>query len=132
MSDELKPGAFFDLYGVTADDGGNLDPREPTIVQVLAVETSHVLVEYVTQFSGYGDRLRRWVARALFHERYDEHFAVAAHPIDPSFVVGRMASERDEVRRMQASPHASDLTRYLASVERALTDAQAQCDAGGR
>lgn len=22
MSDELKPGAFFDLYGVTADDGG--------------------------------------------------------------------------------------------------------------
>jgi len=130
MSDELKPGAFFDLYGVTADDGGNLDPREPHVVQVMAVETSHVLVEYVTQFSTYGDRLRRWVSRALFHERYDEHFAVAAHPIDPSFVVGRMASERDEVRRLQAS--GGDLTRYLASVERALTDAQAQRDAGGR
>lgn len=130
MSDELKPGAFFDLYGVTADDGGNLDPREPRVVQVLAIETSHVLVEYVELFSSYGDRERRWVARALFHERYDEHFAVAAHPVDPSFVVGRMAHERDEVRRMQAD--GADLGRYLASVERALTDAQAQRAAGGR
>jgi len=131
MSDELKPGVFFDLYGVITDAGGNLKTYAPVLVQVLVVETNFVLVEYVTQTSDYGDRLRRWVARVLFHERDDKLFAVAAHLIDPSSVVRRMTSERDEVRNMQAATYAPYLTRYLASVESALNDAQAALDEEG-
>lgn len=130
MSDELKPGAFFDLRGIIVDDVGNFYTNDSSVVQVLVVETSYVLVEYITQFAADGYRLRRWIARALFHARGDDHFAVAAHPFKASVVVVYMAYERDAVRRLQTTGDRKDLDRYIVSIERALADAQAQRAAG--